>query len=234
MIRVAFCIGGYPPEEFKRRADVALSYSTSEIQVGIINVEASPYFYGMTPTEIQLVPPAFIDAYRRAEREGYNAVVPLGMLDLAVDGGKSAVDIPVVGPMEASLHIASLLGDRFGLIIYHEKLLAFNRAIVRRYGMEDRIVGFGVSGFDLPDIAAHREEVVQNFVEEAKKLIAQGAEVIIPMGITQCPVHIKPDWLQQQLGVPVVEGIGAPIRVAAMLASLGLKQSRLRWPKSRA
>ena len=26
MIRVAFCIGGYPPEEFKRRADLALSY----------------------------------------------------------------------------------------------------------------------------------------------------------------------------------------------------------------
>jgi allantoin racemase len=233
MIRVAFCIGGYPPEEFKRRADVALSYSTSEVQVGIINVEASPYFYGMTPAEIQLVAPAFIDAYRRAEREGYNAVVPLGMLDLAVDGGKSAVDIPVVGPMEASLHIASILGDRFGLIIYHEKLLAFNRAIVRRYGMEDRILGFGVSGFDLPDIAAHRDEVVQNFVQEAKKLIAQGAEVIIPMGITQCPVHIKPDWLQEQLKVPVVEGIGAPIRVAAMLASLGLKQSRVRWPKSR-
>ena len=93
--------------------------------------------------------------------------------------------------------------------------------------------GFGVSGFDLPDIAAHREKVVQNFVGEAKKLVAQGAEVIIPMGVTQCPVHIKPDWLQEQLGVPVVEGIGAPIRLAAMLASLGLRQSRVRWPKSR-
>ena len=91
----------------------------------------------------------------------------------------------------------------------------------------------GVSGFDLPDIAAHREKVVENFVSEAKKLVAQGAEVIIPMGVTQCPVHIKPDWLQEQLGVPVVEGIGAPIRLAGMLASLGLKQSRVRWPKSR-
>jgi Asp/Glu/hydantoin racemase len=99
--------------------------------------------------------------------------------------------------------------------------------------MEDRIVGFGVSGFDLPDITAHRDKVVQNFVTEAKKLVAQGAEVIIPMGVTQCPVHIKPDWLQEQLGVPVVEGIGAPIRLAAMLASLGLRQSRVRWPKSR-
>jgi allantoin racemase len=135
--------------------------------------------------------------------------------------------------MESSLHIASLLGDRFGLIIYHEKLLAFNRAIIRRYGMEDRIVGFGVSGFDLPDITANREKVVENFLAEGKKLVAQGAEVIIPMGITQCPVHIKPDFVQEQLGVPVVEGIGAPVRVAAMLASLGLKQSRVRWPKSK-
>ena len=232
MIRIAFVIGGYPPEEYKRRADIARSYSTAEIEVGIIDTQASPYFYGITPAEIQLVAPAYIESFRQAEREGYHAVVPLGMLDLGVDGGKSAVDIPVVGPMEAALHIASLLGDRFGLIIYHEKLLAFNRAIVRRCGMEDRIVGFGVSGFDLPDLTAHREEVVRNFVNEARKLVADGAEVIIPMGISQCPVHIKPDWLQDQLGVPVVEGIGAPIRLAALLVGLGLKQSRVRWPKS--
>jgi allantoin racemase len=233
MLRIAFVIGGYPPEEYQRRADVARSYSTPEIDVGIVDTQASPYFYGMTPTEIQLVAPAYIESFRQAEKEGYDAVVPLGMLDLGVDGGKSAVDIPVVGPMEAALHIACLLGDRFGLIIYHEKLLAFNRAIVRRYGMEERIVGFGVSGFDLPDLTAHRDQVVQNLVSEGKKLVANGAEVIIPMGISQCPVHIKPDWLQAQLGVPVVEGIGAPIRMAAMLAGLGLKQSRLRWPKSR-
>jgi Asp/Glu/hydantoin racemase len=232
VIRIAFCIGGYPPAEYKRRADVALSYADSEIEVGIIRVEASPYFHGITPTEIQLVAPAFIDAYRRAEKEGYNAVVPLGMLDLGVDGGRSAVDIPVIAPMEACLHVAALVGDRFGLIIYHENLLAFNRAIVRRYGMEDRIVGFGVSGFDLPDIAAHHDEVVQNFVDEAQRLIKLGAEVIIPMGITQCPVHINPRWLQDQLGVPVVEGFGAPIRMAALLAQLGLKHSRVRWPKS--
>ncbi len=232
MIRIAFVIGGYPPEEFKRRADVARSYSTSEIEVGIVQTQASPYFYGITPAEVQLVAPAYIESFKQAEKEGYDAIVPLGMLDLGVDGGKSAVDIPVVGPMEAALHIASLLGDRFGLIVYHKSLLAFNRAIVRRYGMEDRIVGFGVSGFDLPDLAAHRDEVVRNFVAEAKRLVEQGAEVIIPMGISQCPVHIKPDWLQEQLGVPVVEGIGAPIRLAALLAGLGLKQSRARWPKS--
>jgi len=233
MIRVAFVIGGYPPAEHKRRADVALSYSTPDIQVAIVGVEASPYFYGMTPAEIQLVAPAFIESFKRAAKEGYDAVVPLGTLDLGVDGGKSAVDIPVIGPTEAALHIASLLGDRFGLIVYHDRQLPFMRAIVRRYGMERHVVDFGVSGFDLPDLAAHQEEMVENFVNEAKRLIGLGAEVIIPMGISQCPVHIKPDWLQDQLGVPVVEAIGAPIRMAGLLAGLGLKQSRIRWPKSR-
>lgn len=33
------------------------------------------------------------------------------------------------------------------------------------------------------------------------------------------------------IGVPVVEGIGAPIKMAALLVSLGLRHSRLRWPK---
>ena len=69
----------------------------------------------------------------------------------------------------------------------------------------------------------------------ARSLIADdGADVIIPHGITQCPVHIAPDWLTKELGVPVVEGIGAPIRMAAMLAGLGLRHSRTRWPKSAA
>src|ERR1700751_1825305 len=233
MIRVAFVIGGYPPEEHKRRAGVGLAYSTAEIQVGIVDVAASPYFYGMTPTEIQLVAPAFIDAFKRAEKEGYDAVVPLGTLDLGVEGGKAAVDLPVVGPTEACLHVASLIGDRFGVMVYHPSLVTFSRAIIRRYGMESRIVGFGVSGFDLPDLAAHHDEVVDNFVREAKKLVDQGAEVFYPMGISQCPVHIKPAGHQQQGGGPVVEGTGPPIRMAGMLAGLGLSQSRARWVKSR-
>src|SRR6185295_16575772 len=155
MIRVAFVIGGYPPEEYKRRADVARSYSTSEIEVGIVDTKASPYFYGITPAEIQIVTPAYIESYRQAEKEGYDAAVPLGMLDLGIDGGKSAVDIPVVGPFEASFHVASLVGDRFGLVVYHPRTIPFTRAMARRYGMESKIAGIRSVGSALPDIAAN-------------------------------------------------------------------------------
>src|SRR5437667_129912 len=154
MIRVAFIIGDYPPDERRLREETAKSFSSAGVEVGIVSVAPSP-FGGLGPAEIQLVAPYFHAAYLQAEREGYDAAVPLGTLDLGVDAGRSLI--------------------------------------------ED-----------------------------------DGADVIIAHGITQCPVHMKPDWLAQELGVPVVEGIGAPIRMAATLAGLGLKHSRKRWPKSSA
>ena len=57
----------------------------------------------MTPAEIQAAAPIFHESFRQAEREGYDAVVPLGMLDIGVDGGRSAVDIPVIAPLQAML-----------------------------------------------------------------------------------------------------------------------------------
>lgn len=232
-IRVAFLIGDYPAEEHKRRADVALSYSTSEIEVGLIQVATTAYNRGNSPAELELVAPAFIDAFRRAEAEGYDAAVPLGALDLAVDAARSVVDIPIVGPAEAMLHIASLLGDRFGILVYSETSLVLCRRIVKRYGFTDKIVGWKKSGFHLPDIIGNRDQFLKNFVSHARELVDEhDAEVILPMGITQCPVHVNPDWLADQLGVPVVEGIGAPIRLAAMLVGLNLKHSRKHWPRS--
>src|SRR6185369_11379412 len=75
MIRVAFVIGDYPPEQFRLRADAAKSYSSADVEVGILTVPARP-FDGLTPAEIQAAAPIFHESFRQAEREGYDAVVP--------------------------------------------------------------------------------------------------------------------------------------------------------------
>jgi allantoin racemase len=231
-IRVAFVVGDYPPDERKRREDAALAYSSAEVEVGIVSVKASPYYIGNAPDLLGLAVPPFIDAFREAQKQGYDAVVPLGTLDLGVDAGRCVVDIPVVGPSESMLHIASMLGRRFGIIMYDDFVLPLGYRMVERFNMMHKVVGWRTCGFELPDIIKNRDAVVGTFVEKARELVKLGADVILPMGITQCPVHIKPDWLMQELGVPVVEGIGAPIRLAAMLVSLKLYYSRSYWPKS--
>jgi allantoin racemase len=232
MIRVAFVIGDYPPDERRRREEVAKSYSSADVEVGIVGVAARP-FDGLTPAEIEAAAPIFHEAFRQAERAGYDAIVPLGMLDLGVDGGRSVVDIPVVAPLQAVLHVAAQVGEHFGVVCYHASAIPRHRAQTRAYGMESFIAGRRASGFYVQHIAANKDKMVESFLMAARALIEEdGADVIIPQGITQCPVQMKPQWLSAELGVPVVEGIGAPIRMAAMLASLGLRQSRVRWQKA--
>ena len=231
-IRVAFVVGDYPPEERKRREDTALGYASTEVDVGIVSVKAAPYYSRITPDLLGLAVPAFVDAFREAEKQGYDAVVPLGTLDFGVDAGRCIVGIPVVGPSESMLHIASMLGRRFGILMYDDFVLPLGYRMVERFDMMHKVIGWRTCGFDLPDIVANRDAVVGRFVELARELVELGADVILPMGVTQCPVHIKPDWLMQELGVPVVEGIGAPIRFAAVLVSLKLNYSRKYWPKS--
>ena len=150
MVKVAFVIGDYPSDQRTLRENVALSYSTPEIQVGIVSAPVTPYFHGMTATEINLVNPAIIQAFKDAETQGYDAAVPLGFLDLGVDGGRSAVDIPVIGPFEAALHLASFLGDRFGVIVYHESQIPTMEQNARRYRMTDHIVAYGASASTCP------------------------------------------------------------------------------------
>jgi allantoin racemase len=231
MIKVAFVIGDYPPEQLRLREEVAKSYSSADVEVGIISVPARP-FDGLTPAEIQGAAPIFHEAFRQAEREGYDAVVPLGMLDIGVEGGRSAVDIPVIAPLQAVLHVAAQVGEHFGVVCYHPTAMPRHRAQCIAYGMENFIAGRRASGFYVQHIAANKDRMIESFLMAARALIEEdGADVIIPQGITQCPVQMKPQWLSEQLGVPVVEGIGAPIRLAALLAGLGLKQSRVRWQK---
>ena len=52
----------------------------------------------------------------RAEKEGYDAVAGLCAFDGAIRTARNLMDIPVVGPGEASLYLARMMGSRFALI----------------------------------------------------------------------------------------------------------------------
>src|SRR5258707_15210592 len=146
MIRVAFIIGDYPAEERRIREEAAKSFSSPEVEVGIVSVAPSP-FGGLGPAEISLVAPYYHAAYLQAEREGYDAAVPLGTLDLGVDGGRSLVDIPVVGPCEAMFHVAAQLGERFGIICYHQSVIPRQIKQTHHFCMEPWIAGRPAPGF---------------------------------------------------------------------------------------
>jgi allantoin racemase len=234
MVRVAVILGEYPEEERQRRINCIMSYATEEVDVGIVDVEPSPYATDLTEGELGMITPSFVMAALEAERAGYDAVVPFGTLDIGVQAARTFLRIPIVGPLEAGLRLATFVGDRFGLITYHDHATAFQSSLARLYGLEDRIVRSQSLGISLYHLVDDPELVRRRFVEIGRQLVADGAQVIIPAGVSMCPVWMTSESLGAEIGVPVVECVGAPIKIATALAQQGLVASRMRYPEANA
>jgi Asp/Glu/hydantoin racemase len=121
-----------------------------------------------------------------AEKEGFDAAITACYYDPLLQGVRTAVDIPVVGIAEASMHMAAILGYRFGVVsISPEGALDMDQN-VDRCGLRQKCVGV-ISMKDtntgwLADTLVSPPETLERTIEEFKavsrQLIARGADVI--------------------------------------------------------
>ncbi|WP_213453200.1 aspartate/glutamate racemase family protein [Rhizomonospora bruguierae] len=227
--RVAFVISTYPAEEQRRREDAIMRHQRDGVELGIIRIPSRTYD-GLGPDRLERLTPQFLDAFEQARAEGYDVAVPFGMYDLGADGGKSIM--PVVGPCEAALHAAAMVGRRFGMICYTPDLKPALRRLIRSYGMERWVVAFESLGIEMNQLGPSAPAVREGLIATVSRMVqTHDVDVVIVMGVSMCPVIVPRLELEEAVGVPVVDGISAPIEMATCLFRLGLQPSRRQWPR---
>ncbi len=184
-----------------RPSENAKKYVRPDTEVDAVNI-----LYG--PASIESVyddtmaAPFIVQKAEWAEKNGYDAVVVSCMMDPGVKAAKEAVNIPVVGPKEACMAIASILG-------------ANPRTILPR----------GIPVLQMHD---DLEKTYQALKKDAEKAIGEGAEVLI-MGCTALTGIAE--RLNQEFEVPILENQGTALKVAEMLVDLKVSQSKVTYPK---
>jgi allantoin racemase len=163
---------------------------------------------------------------RQAEADGYDAVVVYGMFDPGAEAARRAVRIPVIGTGRAGLLLAAALGARVGGLVYERPLLAVADSMLRAYQLERYAAGLRALEIPPTEMPARAEEVRARMFRLAHELVEQdGAEVILPLGMSMLPTIVQADELAAEVGVPVVDGLRAAVRLAETTVLLGLSQS---------
>jgi glycine/D-amino acid oxidase-like deaminating enzyme/Asp/Glu/hydantoin racemase len=83
-----------------------------------------------------LVEVEVLRAVAEADREGFDAFVIGCCYDPALTQARELTDMPVVGPLEASVLLARLFGHRFSVVTDHRKAVPELEDRVRLYGVE--------------------------------------------------------------------------------------------------
>ncbi len=176
--------------------------------------------------------PSIIAKIFWASENGYDAVVSSNTFDPGVDGARLAVNIPVIGPLRATMHVALTLADRVGVTVPLKTHVPYTRRILRAYGLE-RFVTDIVPIDIYRGVQQRKDEIFDKTATLIRSMVDRGAEIILPLGGALIPYVVDPDDLARETGVQVLNTKACSIAMAEMCVRFGMTQSNLTYPRAK-
>ncbi|WP_309139261.1 aspartate/glutamate racemase family protein [Ensifer sp. ENS05] len=167
--------------------------------------------------------PGFLKALQDAENAGAMAHIIACFDDTGLDAARALSSRPVVGVGEAALHVASLIAQEFCVVTTLSRSVPTLKANVLRYGFERRcpqILASDIPVLELHDPESGAREKITFLINCA---IENGAEAAILGCAGMSDFQAE---LQREVGIPIVDGVDAAVRLAEMLAASRLTPSK--------
>lgn len=131
---------------------------------------------------------------------------------------------PVVGIAEAAMHMATLVATRFSIVTTLPRTLIIARHLLQQYGFEHHCAA--LHAIDLPVLSLEdgtgiAQEKVRQRCIQAKREDGSGAIVLGCGGMADLA-----QTLTRELGIPVIDGVTAAVKMVESLVALGLNTSK--------
>jgi allantoin racemase len=177
------------------------------------------------------------DTIRRAieaERRGANAIIIDCMGDPGLAACREAVTIPVVGPAQTAMHVASMLGHRFAFITVLQRLRAVIARLVAGYGLNDTYGSFRAIDIPVLEIEKDPGALQRALSREAIAAVKEDGVDVIVLGCTGflgCASAMRKSLLDAGCDVPVIDPIPLAVQMADALVKTGLSHSKRTYPQ---
>ena len=166
---------------------------------------------------------------KQAENEGFDAVIVGCFLDPGLEEGREITENTlVVGPGEASMHIAATLGNSFSVLVTHRNCIPEMEAHLKNAGLWNRLASFKSAEIGVLELQQDRQATLRRFREVAEEAIENDRAEVIILGCTGAHGFYK--RLQQDLGVPVIDPGIAAVKYAEFLVEI---KNRFGWKHSK-
>jgi allantoin racemase len=157
--------------------------------------------------------------------ESYEAVVLAGFGEHGRDGLQELIEQPVVEICEASAHVAMMIGHAYSVVTTLRRSVPAIEDRLRLAGLWDRCASVRASGMSTLEVDADPKQAVRAIVAEARRAVEADRAEVICLGCAG--MAGLEEAITTELGVPVIDGIGAAVRLAEAVVGLGLKTSKI-------
>ncbi len=169
-----------------------------------------------------------------AERSGANAIIIDCMGDPGLHACREVVSIPVLGPCQTAMHVASMLGHRFGFVTVLDRLRPLIDNLAATYGLSGNFASFQAVDIPVLELAHDMNALNAALANKALTAINEDHADYIILGCTGflgCATAMRSALLKADRDVPVIDPIPLAVHMADALVKTGLSHSKLTYPE---
>ena len=155
----------------------------------------------------------------------YDAVVLAGFGEHGRDGLQELIEQPVVEICEASAHVAMMIGRTYAVVTTLQRSVPAIEDRLRLGGLWDRCASVRASGMSTLEVDADPVGAVRAVVAEARIAVEKDHAEVICLGCAG--MAGLEEAITGELHVPVIDGVGAAVRLAETVVGLGLRTSKI-------
>ncbi len=155
----------------------------------------------------------------------YDAVVMAGFGEHGRDGLQELIEQPVVEICEAAAHAAMMIGRTYSVVTTLRRSVAAVEDRLRLAGLDQRCASVRANDMTTAEVDRNPHAALVSIVEEARKAVDLDHAEVICLGCAG--MAGLEEAITKELGVPVIDGVGAAVRFAEALVSLGLRTSKV-------
>jgi allantoin racemase len=139
---------------------------------------------------------------------------------------REITDKPVLGIAEASMYMACMLGYKFSVVTTNDEWGPLLWDAVKHYGLAERCASIQTTGMAVLALGSGEQDEHALIEVEARKAIQEAGAEVICLGCAGMTGLDK--RLEEALGVPVVDGVVAALKLLEGLVGYGLHTSKRR------
>lgn len=182
-------------------------------------------------TELVVASAATLEVIARTAGE-YDAYILAAYADPSLAAARGIVDVPVIGIAEASMLMACTVSWKFSIVTILRRLVPVLEDLVTLHGLQSRCASIRPTGLSVLEIQQDFDAAAERLTEAGRRAIEEdGAEAILLGCSGFGPLDKR---LEAALGVPVIDGCVAAVKMAEGLYDYGQKTSKVgayMWPE---
>jgi allantoin racemase len=166
-----------------------------------------------------------MELVKKANADGFDAIVLACFSDPGLDAAKEISTIPVVGIEEATLHIAAMLGHRFSIMTGMRRRIPTRDWHVRLRGVETFYASSPALEMSVLDMDSNPDKAKKRILELARKCVEEDRAEVIVLGCAGLTGYAED--IERELGTVVLDPTSVAFKIAEAMADLKLHHSKV-------